>query len=470
MKLNVHWFTSMMSGRPNKLERLPNRTLQVIINRACFGVLAALILLMTIGQGLAHNHTITGYEYLDNNQTLHVWNNGSTEPNYYYENECLDQISNQYPRNNTWEHTKKSVRYHDGGQWFDLPITNCERTDNTDNLTYTNNSASIRFGSPGHHVDLGTQSRLGVNDDLITQEFWGQPNFKIGDDVHFRMTSYNLSVGGDSDNDVVLIQNRYTNDTWIFNLSVIKNLNMTYTLNGTDFYPYYFIADQTLSASILHEYFNTSYDWNLTIDGNVTLSVNMGSFDRDEYKSFVKRWVDAGCVCEGFNLRAEADSSYPNGTTFSVGEDFVFECKVTLQSFGGGCTGCAIEWRDNQYGNQYIRVNPNSTDVLDCDVGPAICIQKIVLYNVFQEIDMSCNVAGEVGTWCVHEDHTGFISNTPSTTTDVTCETVGKGFRRSESWGWALIPIFVILFSMWLVYNYYGMKNKKEREDDGERK
>lgn len=364
----------------------------------------------------------TGFEYLDDGDTLHVWNNGTVEPNYYYDNKCLDQVSNQYPRAEAWEFTKKSIKYRDGDQWFIVPMTGCDRTDNTDNLTFVNNTASMQFGSPGHHVDLGMKSSLELNDNSITQEFWGQPNYKIMDDVYFMIKSYNLSVGGDEINDYVIIQNKTSNDTYSYNLSAIREHNISYTLDSSEHYPYYFISDPQSQSTILHEFLNQTQEWELIIDGNVTLIINMEDFARNEYKSFTKKWVDAGCTCGGFNLRMQSESRYLDGTNFTVPTNWSFGCKATLQSFGGGCATCGMEYYTNQYGGgDLINVNANATDVLECHATGFFCIKRIPEYGEWFNQTIECVKEGVVGTWCMHEDNPLFIQNTPSVTTNITC-------------------------------------------------
>jgi len=353
--------------------------------------------------------TSTGYEYI--NDTIHTWNNGSIASQWYYEKDCLNQISNL--PNATWELQQKGIMIDHTGDEFDILLTDCEGTDYSDNLTIVENNRTKIIDLVGNkEIVVKINSKLGVNDDYIYQTHNYTPNFKVINDISYVMKFYNISIGESKQYDYLMIMNKSDNLTYYYNLSGVEYHNLTFWFNSSDYYANFIIDDVEIGQSIWHNW-SIEYNWSLKLDGNVTLYYHFGEFERDETKTFRFQWVDAECACTCMlgQCNAIAEFTTYGVNNISVGDSFQMGCKPTLS--GGICTtGCGLEFYTDQYGVPYYMMNTNySTNVSDtfiCDVAATQCVKKVLAYGAWHNATAWCEKNNTHLLFCKFEDVGGW--------------------------------------------------------------
>jgi len=386
--------------------------------------------------------SLIGYNFTEyNNQTyLWIWNNGTIEPNYYYENECLDQVSNDL--DTQWEHVIKGI-YNGHPQHNDTYIINmddCLRSDDTDNLTYVTNSAfsEIQF-DPQHQnrwMKLNLTSHIETNDDHITQNYTFQlkPGLSTAFDQWFFLKETDIKIGGDQANDYVVLMKKVNITIWNgtgmgtyethekewYNLSHFRATNTSIVINGSEYMDAYFVEDYNQKVHIQNDFRNNGYNWLLKIDGNVTLFVNLKTFFPYEKKSFVKRWVDAGCACfaKVGGVTAYCLGWCSGGSSACnnyVGGAFDMNARVVIMN--GECHDCYFYYETNQTGSWNL-IQTSSGNQLRCN--ETICREEDVGNTETKEI--LCEEIGQTNvriqyqaSICGGSDPSAVLSPQPST-------------------------------------------------------
>ena len=375
-----------------------------------------------------------GFEYLEGGSVLHVWNNATREPNYYYSSDCLNDLSNLPLWNNTqWEYVSKSlgVQVSNVSINFELPFSGCVRSDLSDNLTYVNNSAGKTICWGSKCLNFGIESYLGLEDETILQSyyFWTNAGVSLNQNIWFKLNSSNISVVDGLENDFLVVVNRSTNLTEYYNLSAFRDAGLMKSFNATSgYYPFYIVEDLSLQQSFLREWWNETKESRIVIDrGDVIVYFNLGKFSQNQIKYVRVRWVDAGCTCTGGGT-ISATSNYPNGTSFNVGESFEFQCKVSFSGFGSCTTGCSINYMHNQYvgTGELIHKTANATDIIDCDSTGTYCQIRNGKWNTYHNLTVNCDLPGVDGTFCIHENIVGW-TELNSVLTNITCVALPAG-------------------------------------------
>lgn len=391
------------------------------------GILYFLLVLL-IPVAISTDDTI-GYELVEDGgeEYLHVWNQGDIEPNYYYENECLSQVSNHLGEQ--WETVTKYLGTYINGQWYEYEWGTedpCARIDLTDNETYVNNSATTYLHLGAVKVDLTMLSHLKTEDDYLTQRYSFYTSKASQEDVWFLMDNHYIQVGGDEENDYLKLYPLDGSNMVLVNLSSVAE---DLYFNSSEYDSIYFLSDIVSSENILNYWGDNDYEWYIKVDSDsVGLYVNLGEFDKKETKYFEKQWVDdALCTCfkkdPKDTIQFNANINLTDGNETYVGEDLGMACKFTQSSMGGGyCSGCDGDWKHNQYGSgELIPTSANATDILECqETGE--CTEKDISYGTWYNKTITCNTNGTVGVFCEHED--AGDDNYPSGARYIVCNNV----------------------------------------------
>ena len=93
------------------------------------GIVSLFLLILALLPSTLSTDESIGYEIID--EYLHIWNQGQIEPNYYYENNCLSQVSNHLDEQ--WETVTKYLGTEINGQCMngELKIPVQEKTSQT---------------------------------------------------------------------------------------------------------------------------------------------------------------------------------------------------------------------------------------------------------------------------------------------------------------------------------------------------
>lgn len=398
-----------------------------------------LLICMNVYNVISDTIPIIGYEY--NNNSLHLWNNGSIAQDWYYEADCLNQISNNLTE--VWEKQQKGVLIdhpvHENE--FDFELTGCEATDYTDNQTIVENNRSKRIEFVGNkHLDIKIDSVLELNDEMITQKHSFQPNFKVNQDIKYLLRYYNISIGGSKKDDYLITLNKSNNVTIYYNLTRIEELGMTYLLTQEDVISTIIIDDIVLGKSIKHNW-SDEYNWTIKIDGNFSIYFHFGTFERNEIKTITKQWVDAGCLCFGLGrIRIESRALFTDGTNFSVDDSFSMGCNSTIIGSGACSAGCDQFYYTDQYINFGTTINTvaNASDTFECYSGGTVCKRKVVVYGTPTWTTITCKKNNTHLLWCKHQNVAGW-ANYALNSQYVTCNPApivvpSVGFIRSRLW------------------------------------
>ena len=104
---------------------------------------------------------VIGYEFLDNNSVVHIWN---TQYDYFFEKDAGIQLTNHY--NDYWSKNIFCIGYYNNDEWNKIKcsdeLTNFNKNIQTDNLTYVNATLwkDIEYG--GYDLRLGVNYYLGL--------------------------------------------------------------------------------------------------------------------------------------------------------------------------------------------------------------------------------------------------------------------------------------------------------------------
>ena len=268
--------------------------------------------------GYSHNNAsmpsrLIGYEFLDNNTVVHIWNN-ATISDYYFEKDSGIQLTNHY--DDYWTKNIFCVGYYNNNVWNKIAcvddLSSFQRNIETDNFTYVQATLwkDIEYGV--YDLRIGVGYDLGLNDDSLSITVYGK---NIGQNIPFnigfawKITDWEIPSSKISNDSIKINNTRYAlNGT--YNL-VFKNMTKSYTNltfneeNGE-------LIDNGLiiePISKLKGYDYTNFlqiDWNENLNyavkmfgnGNkedfyVTLLINAGHFNPQQEKSTTFQWIDA---------------------------------------------------------------------------------------------------------------------------------------------------------------------------------
>jgi len=388
-------------------------------NQIKLGILYILLIVLVLLPSTLSSEDPIGYEII-NNTYLHVWNQGQIEPNYYYENNCLSQISNILGEQ--WETVTKYLGIYQNNQFImyewgsQLP---CTREDNSDFETYSNNSATTEI----NNINLKMNSHIKTNDNMITQIYEFNAPIQTNSDIWFLLESNNISIAGDQENDFLKVK-KINGEEELYNLN---NTNEIW-VNSSNYQPFYFITDIKEGKNILSSWNNNDYEWKIRINKNISLFINLGKVNTTT-KYFEKQWVDAACMCFGIS-EITSDINWTEGNETNVGNNLTMSCRFDITQGLGTCSGCAGLYRDDQMGTQRtIPTNANSSDILECNV-LGQCGEKDIFYNgTWYDKTITCNSNGTVGTNCIHEDITGVVE-VSSGIRYITCNLINESEAR----------------------------------------
>jgi hypothetical protein len=359
--------------------------------------------------------SIIGYNLT--NDYLHVWNNGTVEPNYYYYGECLDQVANE--PDEYWEIVDKWISLKTGNTWHMDEWNNenpCVQTHESDFLTYSNNTVTTDIHSGPLKLDLEMKSHIKTNDDLITQIYSFEADHTINQDVWFMLRERNIQIAGDQENDYLILHYPENSTIWngtdyiiieqvkkeYWNLSHIRQNNLTYFMNSSHYLPYFFINDYDKKKNILNDFQGNDYEWKLKVDGNISLFVNLGEFSNGEKKYFEKQWVDAMCACIRGTSAICFGGCY-DGTTGC--NDYVGDW-LTMRGWAfymrGFCTDCHFYYQTNQTGSWNI-IQKTPGYQLRCNTTTSTCVEDDLGTGGPYSKQIMCEKIGQTGIRIYHQ-------------------------------------------------------------------
>ncbi len=226
-----------------------------------------------------------GYEFLDNNSVVHIWNEID---DYFFEKDAGIQLTNHY--DDYWTKNIFCIGYYTGDNWNKIScsdeLNDFNKSIESDNLTYVNATLwkDISYGS--YDLRLGVQYYLGVNDTNLSVKVYGKNiGIDIPFDLGFAWKIKDVNIPGIGEDYIDINETSY-NLNGSYNL-IFKNMNESY----------FNIHDITKFLRLDWDE-NLNYAVKLYGDGNqsnfyVSTLINAGHFNPGQEKSTTFKWIDA---------------------------------------------------------------------------------------------------------------------------------------------------------------------------------
>lgn len=277
--------------------------------------------IITLGESFNPSDTREiGYEFLDNNSVVHIWN---TQDDYFFEKDSGIQLTNHYQA--YWTRNVFCIGYYSGGEWHRIKcsdeLTNFNKDIYTDNSSFVNATLWKDISYNGYDLRFGVNYYLGLDDENLSITVYGKNiGIDIPFDLGFAWKVKDIDVPSSETTDTITInQSQYKTDG-IYNITfkdMTRNVtqcqqNGTYG-NGTPIiecsstqYPisYYKISDVNEGTIGIDNFLRI--DWDDTLDyavrlygdGNPSnsysaLLVNAGHLSPNQEKSTTFHWIDA---------------------------------------------------------------------------------------------------------------------------------------------------------------------------------
>ncbi len=245
------------------------------------------------------NTPLIGYELLENNDVLHLWNFYNS---YYFDTDSGIQLTNHY--NEYWSHNALMLGYYNNDEWNLIyrtdELSGFNKDIESDNETFVNATLWKDLSYGGYDFRLAIRYHLGIDDNELTvspyiKNLGVAIPYTLGFGWEMKDIQINMTETGDYINVNRTIY--YLNQT----------LDNTYTdLSETEFYLMENITGT--STKSLYLKWNQSLNYKLCVksrDGQynapVTLFIKVGTLDSGQEKYTKMFWYDAEQVTYYFN-------------------------------------------------------------------------------------------------------------------------------------------------------------------------
>ncbi|MFH1840080.1 MAG: LamG domain-containing protein [Nanoarchaeota archaeon] len=295
-----------------------------------------------------------GYELLDNNQVLHIWN---TEDDYYFNATSGMQFTNHYQE--YWSRNVFCGGYYLNGDWNVLTCINelpFNWSIDSDDETYVNVTGYRDVSFAGYSVRIALRYHLKTYDTRLSIiPYIKNLGSSIPYDLGFAWKLKDIQIDMEEEGNTLRI---YSDQG--YPVKSLYNLDETYySTNGS----MWITNNDTL------EHIYMEWDQNLVhavqakpeagqYNSPITLAIKVGTLDADQEKSTRVGWVDANPYCENVGTSGYQDGmcffsssaiTSPSYSNFSDGTNPKF--KITIaQSQPEGCTYQCKLFR--QYGSE----------------------------------------------------------------------------------------------------------------------
>lgn len=283
---------------------------KIVILTICIFILASLPLssMRVMGDPLFDNTPVLGYEFLDNNSILHMWN---TYNDYYFNVSNGIQFTNHY--NEYWSHNVLMLGYYFNENWNLIYRTDALSGFNKDIVGITNVSINatiwkdLSYGV--YDFRLAIRYHLGVNDiDLTIIPYIKNLGTEIPYVLGFGWELKDIQINATEENDYITV-----NRTSYY---LDQTLNNTYTNLSFPIHnasgnitgwtaPFFEIAEDITSSTSKYLYLIWDKDLNYLLrvknrtgqyNAPVTLFIRVGSLGVGQEKFTELQWLDADTV------------------------------------------------------------------------------------------------------------------------------------------------------------------------------
>jgi len=338
-----------------------------------------------------------GYEYLDNGNVLHMWNDYD---DYYFNTSSGIQLTNHYSE--YWTKNVLCIGYFNATDWDKIrcvdELINFNQIVVSDGATFVNYTLwkNISYLSYNFKVTLRYNLELG-KDKIRIQPFVTNLGIPIPQKLGFAWRVEDIRAGYTYEDDFLIVLNKSNQITEYYNLSE-NQLNKVFT--NVNIYPFYIIDDipaiNESGGSVLFEWDNNLIYRLLVKDepafynAPVALAIQIGSLGSGQELTTTFFWHDAVCSvnCQGGNSITGSSISCTNCTEIEPEDKKLMRCRVDTAIGDGSCTtstGCKLKWQYNKTdqggafvnipdydANIWTRIMCNATIGLNgCEIGNA---------------------------------------------------------------------------------------------------
>jgi len=278
-----------------------------------------LILLLVVMQSASANDYPVGYELLDGNKVLRLYNDYYS---YYFNTSSMIQLTNHYDE--YWTKNNLCLAYETSSwEYFCKDSLNMDWSIDTDNMTFVWVQGLKNITKGSKKAEFNITYYLGVDDEELTVvvgvENVGQVD--INNRLKFVWIIEDIQIGADVENDVI---QAWLNETWM----VERLLNETINYTADYVYDQQFELRDILSDDYLRLRWQYS-DYTVNVESSppqhnapVRLMLNYdGGIGVGESKKTKFFWVDAIPCYATFGDRYSPAGNYPSYSQFSDGND-----------------------------------------------------------------------------------------------------------------------------------------------------
>jgi len=264
--------------------------------------------------GSIHYNNSIGYEFIDNGDVVHIWNN-ATISDYFFEKDSGIQLTNHYE--DYWTKNIFCLGYYNNDEWNKIAcadeLTNFQKSIETDNETYVNATLwkDIEYGA--YDLRLGVQYHLGLNDENLSITVYGKNiGIDIPFDLGFAWKITDWDIPSNESEDYMVINGSSYNINGIHDLT-FKNMNESYFMGRDSTYDF--------GGEFLRVDWNENLNYAVKMFGDgvqenfyIALLINAGHFNAGDEKQATFKWIDA--LVEGTNIGfvTTAPTSNPSAT------------------------------------------------------------------------------------------------------------------------------------------------------------
>ncbi len=278
-----------------------------------------------------------GYEFLDNNSVVHIWN---TQDDYFFDKNSGIQLTNHFQ--DYWTKNIFCLGYYSGETWNKIKcsdeLTGFNKNIETDNSTYVNATLwkDISYGQ--YDLRLGVGYHLGLDDENLSITIYAKNlGIDIPFDLGFAWKVQDVNIPGLGEDYIDINGSSYLlNDSYDL---TFKNMNESY----------FRIHDVT-------KYLRLDWDNSLNYkvkmfgDGNqsnfyIATLINAGHFNPGQEKQTTFQWIDADITVDGDVSGATNENTQPKSLVW-INKDtgYIFLLDNMRNLFYRKTTDAGLNW------------------------------------------------------------------------------------------------------------------------------
>lgn len=305
---------------------------------------------------------VIGYELLENNSILHIWN---VADDYYFNATSGIQFTNNY--NEYWTHNIfcGGVYYQSSWEYYcnnELPF---EWSISTDNETYVNvtgyRDVTKNVDGKDYIVRFALRYHLKTEDTFLTIQPYEKNigSYNIPIDTGFAWRINDIKINNDFENDWI-----YINDTQYW---LNETLDLAFNnLTNSEIFMHDDNSGKWLwinwSNTLNNRYWiqSSPYQYN----SPNTLLINAGSLNINQQKTTTFGWIDATCTWHCNYLTPVLNPNIETGSTYSHTASITYDGTCTTSG------SVEAQYQDSTIGSSWTKILSSGTNLTTTSLNP----------------------------------------------------------------------------------------------------